>query len=223
MTARRPALLRPRSTPARPGPARRRRGRALRRTLLAALALALGLAPTGALFAGDDTDADPLAPGIHFESGNMLSDANGTFHKWRITDMKVDMADPGSSWVEIEVDISSVDTGIERRDKHLQNEDFFDVPKYPTATARVYDVAADGIAENGNPRYTAKFDLDIHGVKKTVAGLFEVVSMTPPTVKGSLELNRRDFGVGGGYSSWNPMSVKEQVAVSYTASMPDQP
>lgn len=190
-------------------------------SLLLALTLALALGATTASLADDAPD--PLAPGIHFVSGNMMGDANGTFHKWRITDMNVDMQDPASGWVLVEVDIASVDTGIDRRDKHLRNEDFFDVEKYPTATARVYDVAPDGKAENGNPRYTAKFDLDIHGVKKTIAGIFEVISMAPPTVTGSLELNRRDFAVGGDYSSWNPMSVKEQVLVSYTASMPDQP
>jgi polyisoprenoid-binding protein YceI len=165
----------------------------------------------------------PLEPSITFVSGNMLGTANGTFHSWRITDLSVDLQNPGTGFVDVEVDIASVDTGIERRDKHLRTEDFFDVERYPTATAHVYDVAPDGRSDNGNPRYTAKFDLDIHGVKKTIAGRFEVVSMTPPTATGSLELNRRDFEVGGGYSSWNPMSVKEEVTIHFTASMPEIP
>lgn len=221
MTARRSPSQRP-ALPSNRRPRRLRSLAALLFTPAAALALALVLG-AATVASSKDPAPDPLTPGIHFVSGNMMGDANGTFHKWRITDMHVDMQDPASGWVEVEVDISSVDTGIERRDKHLQKDDFFDAAKFPTATARVYDVAPSGTAENGNPRYTAKFDLEIHGVKKTIAGLFEVISMTPPTVTGALELNRQDFGVGGGYSSWNPMSVKEQVLVTYTASMPEKP
>jgi polyisoprenoid-binding protein YceI len=169
--------------------------------------------------------ADETVPesGIRFVASNLLSTADGAFHDWRITDMSVDLQDQVSGWVEVEVDLASVDTGIERRDEHLRTADFFDVETYPTAKVRVYDVRPDGQSETGDARYEAKFDLDLHGVQKTIVGRFEVASMAPPVMTGSLELNRRDFGIGDAYSRWNPMSVREQVEVRFTLTLPVAP
>jgi len=169
--------------------------------------------------------ADETAPepGIHFVCSNLLSTAHGTFHAWRISGMHVDSLDPAAGWVAVEVDVESVDTGIDRRDEHLRTADFFDVKTHPTASARVHDITPDGQTEDGRARYTAQFDLDLHGVRKTLPGRFEFVSMSPPVVTGTLELNRRDFGIGDSYSAWNPMSVKEQVQIHFTVPLPVAP
>ena len=73
---------------------------------LALLALIAGLA-----------EADALTPGtLEFTGENRFVTAQGTFREWRIVESSVDLQDlPGSSAI-IEVDLASVDTGIERRD-----------------------------------------------------------------------------------------------------------
>jgi hypothetical protein len=75
----------------------------------------------------------------------------------------------------VEVDVASLETGIERRDNHLRTADFFDVERFPTAhSARARRRAEREERARQTPRYRAKFDFDIHGVKKTLDGDFEV-------------------------------------------------
>ena len=180
-----------------------------------ALALSLLLAATALA-------ADPGAPpgSISFEAQNSFSTAHGKFEKWRVVRAEIDPAAPGQGVVEVEVDVASLDTGIERRDNHLRTADFFDVEKFPTARVRVHDAQPNGKSERGNSRYRAKFDLEIHGVKKTVDGEFEVTKTSPPTVEGGLTLNRVDFGIGDPYTWYIPGSIVEEVPVRFRATLP---
>jgi polyisoprenoid-binding protein YceI len=188
----------------------------LRRLL--AIAIALGLAASAA--AGDE-GAPPGS--IEFQAENTFSTAHGKFEKWRVVRAVIDPAAPKQGEVVVEVDVASLETGIERRDNHLRTADFFDVEKFPIARVRVHDAEPDGKSERGNPRYRAKFDLDIHGVKKTVEGAFEVTRTSPPTVEGSLTLNRMDFRIGDPYTWYIPGSIQEQVPVTFHATLPTRP
>jgi polyisoprenoid-binding protein YceI len=183
--------------------------------LLVGLGLGFGLAQAIA--------SAPPETSIRFVGANMMSTANGSFQRWRIAKSDVDPNRPGESWLEVEVDVASIDTGIEKRDDHLRSADFFDVKRFPKATVRVHSVSEDGQSAHGYPRFKAKFDVRIRDVKKTVDGAFEVVAVDPPTVEGSLEINRLDFGVGDGYSRWNPMSIKAKVPINFTAVIPAGP
>jgi polyisoprenoid-binding protein YceI len=161
------------------------------------------------------------APGsITFEASNLMSTAHGEFHRWRIIRAEIDPADPSRGVVEVEVDVASVDTGIERRDDHLRTADFFDVETFPTARVRVHDTVRDGESERGNPRYRAFFDVRIRDVERTLDCQFELVQSSPPTVEGALTLNRVDFGVGDPPSWWNPGSIEEEIPVRFTATFP---
>lgn len=44
--------------------------------------------------------------------------------------------DPDATTVEVEIDMSSVESGSDQRDEHLRSEDLFDVDRYPRATFR---------------------------------------------------------------------------------------
>ena len=178
-----------------------------------ALALAVGAAASG--------DAPPGS--IEFQAENTFSTARGRFAKWRVVRAEIDPAAPRAGVVEVEVEVASLDTGIARRDDHLRTADFFDVAKFPTAHVRVRDAEPNGKSERGNPRYRAKFDLEIHGVKKTLDGEFEVTQASPPAVEGSLTLNRVDFGIGEAYTWWIPGSIEEQVPVTFRATLPTRP
>jgi polyisoprenoid-binding protein YceI len=84
----------------------------------------------------------------------------------------------------------------------------------------VRDVVADGESEAGHPRYRAKFDITIRDVEKTLDGVFEVTSESPPTVEGGLTLDRLDFGIGEPETWWNPMSITEEIPVRFSATFP---
>ena len=44
--------------------------------------------------------------------------------------------DPAESTIEVQIDMTSVDSGDQARDDHLRSPDFFDVDQWPTATFR---------------------------------------------------------------------------------------
>lgn len=161
--------------------------------------------------------ADGPPGSITFVAGNLMSTADGVFHDWRIVHAEIDSAHPERGVVEVEVDVASLDTGIERRDEHLRTADFFEVETFPTATVRVHSARPDGTSERGHPRYAAKFEIRIRDVTRTEDGRFELVSDSPPTVEGELILDRVDFGVGEPHTWWNPASIDEEIPVRFMA------
>lgn len=157
---------------------------------------------------------------IRFEASNLFSTADGRFHAWRIERAEVDSDDLTRGEVVVVVDVASLDTGIEARDDHLRTADFFEVERWPTATARVHHARPDGTDEAGRPRYRADFDLRIRDVERTLEGTFVLLDGAPPVVEGQLEIDRLDFGVGEPKSWWNPASIDEVVPVRFRASLP---
>jgi polyisoprenoid-binding protein YceI len=127
----------------------------------------------------------------------MISNVRGTFSK---VSGKVDF-DPknlAASKVEASVDVNTIDTSVEARDKHLKSPDFFDVAKYPSIT-----FTSKKFASAGEGKYKVTGDLTMHGVTKEV--VLDLADVTPE-VKGqrgetrmggqaSTKINRKDFGL----------------------------
>ena len=63
----------------------------------------------------------------------MISKVRGRFEAFSGS-VNFDEANPANTTVNIEVDLTSVNTRDEKRDGHLKSPDFFDVEKYPTMT-----------------------------------------------------------------------------------------
>lgn len=160
------------------------------------------------------TDSD-AAGKITFVAKNAIATANGEFHEFKIVESHVDLSALGESHVTVQVDVASVDTDNKRRDDHLGTEDFFEVERWPLATVRIHD--AERIEST---RYRAKFDVEIRDIKKTLDGEFDVVSEAPFSVKGSLVIDRMDFGIGTP-KTWNPMSITNEVPVQFEATLPN--
>ena len=79
-----------------------------------------------AISADDDADAAESPGTLEFVGKNLFSTANGTFHEWQVVDSRLDFERLENSFAVVEVKLGSVDTGIDRRDTHLRNPDFFD-------------------------------------------------------------------------------------------------
>ena len=130
-----------------------------RRTVLGVMLVVLLSA--GALMA-----ADPGAPGeITFVGKNAFATANGTFHVWRVVDRSIDLDDPGASWAEVEIDLS-VSIPHERRTTTSATR-IFEIEAWPwpgSAPIRWFR----GRRREGRPRFAVRFDLDLHGVEKTL-------------------------------------------------------
>ena len=78
--------------------------------------------------------------------------------------LHIDEQHPENSWVDAQVDASSIDTRDEKRDAHLRSPDFFDVEHYPTLTFK-----STKVEKVGNSEYRVLGDLTMHGITKPVA------------------------------------------------------
>src|SRR5947208_11567008 len=69
---------------------------------------------------------DPVHTSVEFVARHlMVSKVRGRFTKTQGT---IHIAeDPAKSWVEVDIDAASVESGDEKRDEHLRSPDFFDV------------------------------------------------------------------------------------------------
>lgn len=90
-----------------------------------------------------------------------LSNVRGRFGNiggsivWNETDIS-------KSTVNVNIDVSTVDTGVAPRDADLKSPNFFDVAQYPTAT-----FVSTNVVKNANG-LTVSGDLTLHGVTKPV-------------------------------------------------------
>lgn len=162
-----------------------------------------------------NVDGEASQARLEFVGENLFSTANGRFHTWRVLESVIDLESVERSEATIEVDLTSVDTGNSRRDDHLRDPDFFETETYPTATVRGHSLVGSGESEAGNPLYVAQFDIDLHGVQKTLSGEVELMSASPVIFEGRLVVDRLDFGVGPKPSRWNPMSIEVEIPVRF--------
>ena len=172
---------------------------------VALFAAALLLAPA-ASFAGDGStwsiDASHTHVGFKVRH-NTVSWVKGAFGK---VDGAIvwDGSSPKSVQATITIDVASIDTENEKRDKHLRSPDFFDVEQFPTATFtsnKVKDVKEDGA-------FQLVGDLVMHGVTKEVTLDVEPIAGpvkdpwggTRAGTTATVTIDRKDWGV-----SWSKL------------------
>ena len=142
-----------------------------------------------------------------------LSQVKGKFTDFEIA-LNVDEKDITRSSVNVVIKATSVDTGIEGRDRHLRNADFFDVEKFPEITFK-----SERIEKKGE-QFVAHGPLTMHGVTKQIALPFTVngTFKNPTTNKLSVGysakvvLNRRDYGISYARQD-NPTFIGDNITV----------
>ena len=126
----------------------------------------------------------------------VISDVDGEFKKFEgtFTSSKADWSDLQATMT---VQVPSITTDNEMRDKHLLSDDFFNAEKFPTMT-----FTSTGIKSLGNNKYVLSGNLTVRDVTKKV----EVPLVYGGQVKdpwGNLKagfkatgkINRKDFGL----------------------------
>ena len=142
-----------------------------------------------------------------------LSQVRGKFTDFSIT-LNHDEKDVTKSSVSVVIKATSIDTGIERRDAHLRNADFFDVEKFPEITFK-----SERIEKKGK-QFIAHGPLTMHGVTKQIAlpftinGTFKNPSNNKASIgySAKMVLNRRDFGMNYARQD-NPTFVGDNITV----------
>lgn len=144
----------------------------MRRRIFSATVLAFVLA-VGALPAATRAEMKYDIDAAHSNVGFAIPILGG-FSKVRgkFTDFTViivhDDKDVAKSSVNAVIKAASIDTGIEGRDKHLRNPDFFDVEKYPEITFKSSRV------EKKGKQLIAHGTFTMHGVSKEIALPFTI-------------------------------------------------
>lgn len=116
--------------------------------------------------------------------------ADGTFEKLQGT-ISFDPSDLASSHFDVTVDVNSIKTGKELKDKHAVSEKWFDAEKYPT----IHFVSKE-ISE-ADSAFLVKGELELHGIKKVVDIPFKFhLEHGAASFEGSFKVNRSEFGIG---------------------------
>lgn len=93
-----------------------------------------------------------------------------------------------------EIEVASLETGIESRDEHLLKEDYFNTPEYPKISLRSFK-----IIKNSSVDYTVKARLSIKKTTKEITIPISVETLNKHwKLQSNFEINRKDYDVGGG-------------------------
>ena len=170
------------------------------RFLSSRLAVAVGavaLLGTMAVAQTSNWDLDPAHSTAQFTVRHLgLSNVTGSFTKVSGT-VVLNEQDITQSQVHAVIDVASVDTRVEMRDKDLRSPNFFDVEKYPTIEFKSTKIT------NSGGKLQVIGDLTIHGTTRSVT--LDVDGPTPDTkdpwgstrrgLSATTTINRQDFGL----------------------------
>lgn len=116
-----------------------------------------------------------------------------------------------SSSISASVDVNTINTGIDLRNKHLKKEEYFDVAKYPKIEMKAlsFEKLAEGY-------FKGKFRLTIKKTsKEMVIPFYYTENGNTAQFKSMFTINRRDFEVGD--KSWT-MSDTVSISIIVNAS-----
>lgn len=134
----------------------------------------------------------PFKADIKFYIQNLGATVEGTLEGFD-SEINFDAEDPGSSSIKASVDVSTIKTGINMRDNHLQSKKFFNTEEYPEIT-----MVANKIVKKEEGNFLGYFDLTIKGTTKVVEVPFRYSKSTDIEIfSGRFMINRRDFDIGG--------------------------
>ena len=104
---------------------------------------------------------DPVHSSVNFNIEHLvISEVEGKFKTYNgtITASKADLTD---AVIDFAIDVNSIDTENEMRDKHLVAPDFFDAAKYPKMTFK-----STSFKKVSGNKYLLSGNLTIHGITK---------------------------------------------------------
>ncbi|MEM6398207.1 MAG: YceI family protein [Bacteroidota bacterium] len=145
---------------------------------------------------------------VAFDTGR----AEGTFSGMD-GEILFDPSDLANSSMDVTVDVATIETGNDTKNKHARGESWFDAEKYPTIR-----FVGDDFSRAGEG-YKVSGKLTLHGNTKSIdipftfspngadSGLFE----------GSFTVNRKDYGIDGnfwGFVVGKEVEIKLRVPVS---------
>ena len=145
---------------------------------------------------------------VTFKIKNFGVNVDGDFSDVKIQ-TNFDSKDLSGSYINATIQVSSISTGIKKRDKHILEEGYFNEPNYKEIKLNSSKIEK---TSDGNFEMTASLTIK-ETTKEFIIPLEITESDSSIKIKSSFQINRRDFNVGGGSMI---MSKKVKVEVQYT-------
>jgi len=148
-----------------------------------------------------DWKIDKSHSSVTFAVNHMVSAVTGKFHEFE-GQIKFDKDDLKGSKATFEIQVASIDTDDESRDKHLKSEDFFNESKFSTIK-----FVSSSFEKVSDTEYNVKGKFTMHGVTKEVTLNMKITGVVDnPWTEGAIimgvtietKLNRTDYEVGNG-------------------------
>ena len=175
--------------------------------------LALGLLVFAPAMAADKSfSPDTNHTVIGFTASTLLFDVTGHFDRYQVK-IKGDPEMPATVEIRVEIDPKSVNTANKTRDGHLRGDDFLDIASFPKI------VFTSSKAWRQGSQLIVQGQLALHGKTKDLQIAFDEAAglngAGSPTwsYKGSLPINRQEFGVGAA-SVAAKISLKDEVRLN---------
>lgn len=144
---------------------------------------------------------DQAHSNLNFQVTHFFTPVNGKFHDYT-SEIYFSPDNLEESSINVEVMVESINTDNEKRDGHLQSDDFFNAEKYPKMTFK-----SDEITSEGNNNFIAHGQLTIKDVTKDVKLPFTLLGVKDHPmrentkvagIKGNLTIDRTTYDVGVG-------------------------
>ncbi len=141
---------------------------------------------------------DPVHSNLSFTIRHFVSKVKGTFTKVTGT-LTLDRDNLENSSADVAIDVASLNTANDARDKHVKSPDFFDVANYATSTFK-----STSWKKTGESTYDITGDLTVKGVTKPVVLKATLLGFGDGSKGAKLTgweatttLKKSDFGVNG--------------------------
>ncbi len=129
---------------------------------------------------------------IDFAISNLGIKVDGHFNSFSVT-TKFNEANSELETISGSIAVSSIETGIDSRDEHLLDEDYFNAEKHKQITLK-----SESVTKVSDSQYKVKASLKIKGITKQITIKVDVVKTNDSyKVSSSFEIDRKDFKVGG--------------------------
>jgi polyisoprenoid-binding protein YceI len=159
--------------------------------LSTALAASVLTVPAGPAFANPEPDSIVVLA-KHTES-KPTDPVHVQFTSFKVVKASFDPKKVEGGKATIEIDATSLKTGADKRDAHLNTPDFLDTKKFPKITIDI-----DKVKKKADKTFTAEATVKFRDVTKKYPVTFDVTDQTADSIhiKSEVAFTRTDFKVG---------------------------
>lgn len=161
--------------------------------LALATALAASVVTSRAALADDAATADSIVVLAKHTPGKPTDPVQVRFEKFKVVKATFDPKKIEGGKATLEIDATSLKTGVDDRDKHLNTPDFLDTAKFPKITVDI-----DKVKKKADKTYTAEATVKFRDVTKAFPVTFDVIETKADSIriKGQTDFSRLDFKIG---------------------------